>query len=256
MKSYILTLALMVFGGTALAQTTYTGIVVDTKGQPMPGAKVQVKGTNESVLTNMDGTYTITTTKRHPRLTTDYAGWNPRRVSAKSDQVIKMKKTSWWNAKPDHWQFFLGADVVLPHTHPSIIKGAAPGIMLGAMKKHGFYVKSQFNGISPKETYCNCWTTGQYTDNLFTLSAGAIFRLGCPLHLYLGGGGMIHDIMEEKACGGHTAVDDSQWSDTYNTLTGGFFDAGLMLRGHHWFASGGVQYNGYCAGVFGVGYIF
>ena len=37
-----------------VAQTTVTGTVVDTKGQPMPGARVQVKGTGESVVTHCE----------------------------------------------------------------------------------------------------------------------------------------------------------------------------------------------------------
>lgn len=249
MKSYILTLALMVFGGTALAQTTYTGIVVDTKGQPMPGAKVQVKGTNESVLTNMDGTYTITTTKRHPRLTTDYAGWNPRRVSAKSDQVIKMSKTIWWNEKPEHWQFFVGASGVFPSSKPNIFSGAAPGITLGVLKNYGFYLKGHFNGMPPEESYCSCWTTGEYSNKVISLGVGTIFRLGCPLHLYLGGGAMQHSLMDKLVCGGYKDASEEGWGV-------GYIDAGLMLRGKHWFASGGVLYNSYFAGNIGLGYIF
>lgn len=254
MKSYILTLALMVFGGTALAQTTYTGIVVDTKGQPMPGAKVQVKGTNESVLTNMDGTYTITTTKHHPRLTTVYAGWNPRRVSAKSDQVIKMSKTTWWNEKPEHWQFFVGADLAFANTLLS------PGLTIGAMKRAGLYVKGHYNDWGYRLTDCECWTTGHYHEVYKSVGAGLIARLGCPLHLYVGSGWDQHYVAYKKVCGDYLHIDSP--NGAYIESDGAYIESGLMLRGRHWYGSGGVSYDFYndddisLSGTIGIGYIF
>ena len=59
-KRFIMvTLALLTIGVQAFAQNVVTGKVVDSKGEPVPAAGVQVKGTNIGVVTDLDGNFSI-----------------------------------------------------------------------------------------------------------------------------------------------------------------------------------------------------
>ena len=51
----------VIFGFTAisLAQQTVTGQVTDTKGEPLPGVTVSVRGTKNATATNEKGIYTL-----------------------------------------------------------------------------------------------------------------------------------------------------------------------------------------------------
>lgn len=52
-------LALLTIGVQAFAQNVITGKVLDSKGEPVPAAGVQVKGTNNGVVTDLDGNFSI-----------------------------------------------------------------------------------------------------------------------------------------------------------------------------------------------------
>lgn len=267
MKSLILSLALIVCGGTAFAQTTITGKVVDSKGIPMPGAKVQEKGTGTSVLTNMDGTFSIETTKSKPKLTATYVGWNTttKKTEQGGDNVIKMGKSGWWSYKPDHYQWFLDVNVAFPGTNQSKFKSPAFGIMLGRLKNVGWYAKAQFNGLRENGYHNDLWLTGKTRIKYFAAGAGAIFRLGCPIHLYTGVGYHNFNIEDEMVCGHYHVRGHSYDYD----LEGGpgnalYLDLGIMLRYKHIFVRGGLQGSivslegdqKESVGNFGVGYIF
>ena len=59
-KRFIMvTLALLTIGVQAFAQNVVTGRVVDAKGEPVPAAGVQVKGTNIGVITDLDGIFSV-----------------------------------------------------------------------------------------------------------------------------------------------------------------------------------------------------
>lgn len=59
-KRFIMvTLALLTIGVQAFAQNVVTGKVVDTKGDPVPAAGVQVKGTNNGIVTDLDGNFSL-----------------------------------------------------------------------------------------------------------------------------------------------------------------------------------------------------
>ena len=59
-KRFIMvTLALLTIGVQAFAQNVITGKVVDSKGEPVPAAGVQVKGTNNGVVSDLDGNFSI-----------------------------------------------------------------------------------------------------------------------------------------------------------------------------------------------------
>lgn len=60
MKKLLLITAILLAAATSvLAQTTVKGVVVDKKGEPVPGLTVIVEGTSKGTSTDMDGNYTI-----------------------------------------------------------------------------------------------------------------------------------------------------------------------------------------------------
>lgn len=59
-KRFIMvTLAFLMIGVQAFAQSMITGKVVDTKGDPVAAAGIQIKGTNIGVITDLDGIFSI-----------------------------------------------------------------------------------------------------------------------------------------------------------------------------------------------------
>lgn len=247
----------MLCSNIAFAQTTVTGTVVDTKGDPMPGAKVQVKGTNEYVITNMDGTFSMQLDNPKSKLVSQYVGWNTEIKKAKDGMTIIMGKTSWWKQKPQKYQWFVGANVALPGKGSDMFAGAAPGIMFGRVKNIGWYVKGQFNGTTDSHD-CSTGTTGKTKTNLVSATLGGIVRLASPIHFYAGVGYMEYDILDEHACGGYSSRKGNSHSfDDYMGV-----DAGFMVRYKHLLVQTGAQWlmhhdqNDMLIGNFGVGYIF
>jgi iron complex outermembrane receptor protein len=52
-------LAMLTIGIQAFAQNVITGKVLDSKGEPVPAAGVQIKGTNNGVITDLDGNFSL-----------------------------------------------------------------------------------------------------------------------------------------------------------------------------------------------------
>lgn len=57
----IMILAVMEFLPIAFAQNSISGTVVDKDGRPLPGVKIEIPGSREMVLSDLDGTFTINT---------------------------------------------------------------------------------------------------------------------------------------------------------------------------------------------------
>lgn len=222
----------------ALAQTTVTGTVVDTKGEPMPGAKVQVKGTNDYVLTNMDGTFSVELADPKSKLVSQYVGWNSAAKTAKDGMVIKMSKDNWLSEKPTGYQWFVDVNVTLPDYKP--LKSMSPGIMLGMVKNIGWYVKGQFNGLTSDHD-CDTWLTGKTKTEYWAAMGGGIIRLGCPIYLYAGAGYASYRVLDEHACGGYSSREEYYKYGYEGSNCGVIVDLGLMIRYKHLFLQGGVQ---------------
>lgn len=251
-KFLMLSVALAAMSMPVMAQTAITGTVTDTKGVAMPGAKVQVKGTNESVLTNMDGTFSVVTSQAKPKLRAEYAGWNPTTKKGKDGMVIKMGKAGWLRFKPERYQLFVGANVVFPD---SKVKYAAPGLMLGVVKNFGLYVKGQFNGTvdDADANGSDGWFTGKEKRKYWSASAGVMARVLGPVYLYAGAG------FEERSI--YWEFLDGKYWGAEGSYDGAMVEAGGMLRFGGFFVNGGVQLNakhdmGKPKGHFGVGIYF
>jgi hypothetical protein len=58
MKSYLIILSLF-FCSISFAQSTITGVVSDSKKQPIPGVNVKIEGASNATTTDADGKFTL-----------------------------------------------------------------------------------------------------------------------------------------------------------------------------------------------------
>lgn len=78
--------------GTALAQTTVSGIVTSAEdNEPIIGASVMIDGTKNGVATDIDGKFSITTEKANPTITVSYIGMITVKVKGGTNLKIVLK---------------------------------------------------------------------------------------------------------------------------------------------------------------------
>jgi outer membrane receptor protein involved in Fe transport len=81
MKIYLFIVSLF-FCGITFAQTSISGSVKDSKNQPVPGANVKVAGENAGTVTDSDGNFKLTTTKKPPfDIEISSVGYGAKKVS-------------------------------------------------------------------------------------------------------------------------------------------------------------------------------
>jgi TonB-linked SusC/RagA family outer membrane protein len=64
-----------------------TGTIVDEHQDPLIGATVSVKGTNEKTITDLDGNYIITTDEANPVLLVSYIGYQSKELRVSGDKA-------------------------------------------------------------------------------------------------------------------------------------------------------------------------
>lgn len=69
---------------------TITGKVVDVNGEPIIGATILIKGTNQGTVTDMDGNYTLTNVPEDAVLQFSYVGMEPQEISVSGKTVINV----------------------------------------------------------------------------------------------------------------------------------------------------------------------
>lgn len=75
-------------------QSVVTGRVIDAKtGIPLPGVSVQIKGTNNGVITNTDGNYTISAGKKGDVLIFSFIGYAHQRVTWNGQKNMNVSLT-------------------------------------------------------------------------------------------------------------------------------------------------------------------
>jgi CarboxypepD_reg-like domain len=85
MKIYLFILSLF-FCGLTYSQTSISGSVKDSKNQPVPGANVKVAGESAGTVTDGNGNFTLTTTKKPPfDLEVSSVGYGSSTVSVTSN---------------------------------------------------------------------------------------------------------------------------------------------------------------------------
>lgn len=175
-----------------VAQESVSGVVVDKQGNPLPGVRIEVPGSSDWTVSDLDGTFTITPPFGSKKVQATYAGMNSRKVKLKDGMRIKMNDANWWSQKPDKWNWFVNAIVAFPDD-PFSDRTINPayGLMVGFVKNWGFYVKGNTNTFGVKATEVETWTEGLIDKQKYTyrsITGGGIVRLGCPIHLYAGAG--------------------------------------------------------------------
>ena len=87
-----LPLFLIVGMGICIAQTRVTGSVVDKSGEPVIGASVQVKGTVQGTVTDIDGKFVLTVPAGSNTLVVSYVGMVTQEVAVSSNvRVVLME---------------------------------------------------------------------------------------------------------------------------------------------------------------------
>jgi TonB-linked SusC/RagA family outer membrane protein len=89
-KSILLTACLLVCGTAAMAQSKKTGVITDANGEPLIGVTVKEVGTSNGVITDVDGRYSITTTKPNAKLEVSYVGYVPQTITP--GQSVQLKE--------------------------------------------------------------------------------------------------------------------------------------------------------------------
>ncbi|HEY6902617.1 MAG TPA: carboxypeptidase-like regulatory domain-containing protein, partial [Puia sp.] len=79
---------------TANPDQRITGQVTDDKGSPLPGVTITVKGTNQIIITNNDGYYTIKVRDAEAVLEFKYIGYATQHVSIAGQNSINIKMVS------------------------------------------------------------------------------------------------------------------------------------------------------------------
>ncbi|MDE6521427.1 MAG: carboxypeptidase-like regulatory domain-containing protein [Muribaculaceae bacterium] len=191
------------FSNSAIADViqqkdTVTGIVIDKKKQPLPGAKVEIVGQSYSAFTDLDGRFNIKCDPGAKKVLVTYPKLRAAKKKIKPDMTVQIGRS--WKQNPEHFQWFVGANIGigLTETYTSSdnfyyndyeddFVSPTISVMAGRVREVGWYVKAFVNPsvrmIDPD------WS--DFPDNKcsnFGAILGGMLRLGCPLHLYLGGG--------------------------------------------------------------------
>jgi len=242
MKNRLFLSLLALAAVTASAQTPVTGTVVDKNKRPIPGATVELPGTDRSVLTNIDGSFTINDVPEKGKLTARFVGLQSKTQLAKDSMIIVLRKGGFWRWKPERWQFFMalqGGVVDSECNFWDSFKRPAIGLTIGAMKKWGFYGKVMMTPGLGEQSHFNetDWFTGNTRKQMLTAVGGLMIHTGTPFYIHAGVGYMDTNVGWEKLDGTYAKYEDDHYS-------GVCFDAGLTLRlGKHFLLNGGYLYG-------------
>lgn len=238
MKKIVMLLCLMLMSiGYLTAQNVVKGKVTDTDGNPIPGVKVEIVGSAESVLTELDGTFSIQTDAPAQKIRVVYSGMQEKVVKVVPDMEVKLSKTTWWNRVPDKPSWIVSPQVVFPETSTS---NPAFGLMVARVKELGFYAKFVFspsektNGDYVAKGDILPWTTGKDKRSYMAGAIGAMYRLKCPIHVYAGLGYVDRKVAWQLA-------DESYLKNTEFSYSGIILDYGLLLRCGRFSLNGGAM---------------
>lgn len=178
MKRIFFVIALCLMGVlSGYAQEVVTGTVVDSKNNPIPGARVELEGRSEYCMTDIDGTFRIESPVTVQKVKVSYVGLKTVTKKITPDMVVKLGRG--WRDAPENYQWFAGAMIgsAVIGDEYECVGDLGFGFKGGRVKKIGWYVSTFMNpGLFGGE------------DKMFSAVAGGIFRLWCPLHFYIGFG--------------------------------------------------------------------
>jgi hypothetical protein len=92
-KSFFLFFLLLLCAGVSIAQTRVSGKVIDENGDPIIGATIQIKGTGQGTVTDLDGNFTLSA-PADGTLVISYVGMKTQEVSVAPNLQIVMQSAS------------------------------------------------------------------------------------------------------------------------------------------------------------------
>lgn len=142
---------------------------------------------------DFDGAFEIAASPKE-KAVANCVGMQEKKVKMKDGMVIKLTKTTGWNRKPTKFSPFvmLQGGISFTGNNTPVI-----GIKGGMVKRVGWYASvvsttDIFSGkkadveFDRNERYSSRYWETNYYCTMRVFSLGAVFRLGCPLHLCLG----------------------------------------------------------------------
>lgn len=270
MNRKLLILMLLLLSLGASAQQVTTGIVTDKAGNPISGARVEVKGTSLFTTTGIDGRFSLETPMRISKVRISSAGMKSENVSVSNNMTVTLKKGTLWNEQAMSYRMFVSAQGTIVN---SKVSDLPLGIMVGIVKNLGAYGRFQYSGCpstigeqdfsnysamgkgthyyyNPNVDMYKDWT--EYKTGYLSITGGGIIRLGCPIHLYVGSGYVDRKVVMRRGDTG------DYYKDTNTSISGIAFEAGLLFRMNHFVINGGSSFIGksiFNAHV-GIGYSF
>jgi TonB-linked SusC/RagA family outer membrane protein len=94
MKNFLLILLFSASTAVYAQKITITGTVTDEKGVSLPGATVQVKGTSQGVLTDVNGKYSIDVASSDVTLTFSFVGYTMKEVPVQNQTSVNAMLSS------------------------------------------------------------------------------------------------------------------------------------------------------------------
>ena len=230
---------------------TVSGIVIDKNKQPLPGAKVEIMGQSYSAYTDIDGRFKIKCDPGAKKVKVFYPKFKAAKKKIKPDMTVQIGRS--WKQVPEHYQWFVGANIGVGLISTDIKRlgvdyeptddrhydadfvSPTISLMAGRVKAVGWYVKTFVNpSVRPNEDWSNSDNNNRCSN--FGAILGGMVRLGCPLHLYLGGGYV------------HTSFSNLKKNEYDYSNAGWQFDMGLLFRikdnfGINWSLNAGAAAN-------------
>ena len=268
-KVILLCFVFLIISIYTMAQTTIGGKVVDRKGNPIPGAKVAISGTNESVLTELDGTFSMTTQKIPRKVNVYYVGMQSKKQKVTPNMLVKLSKTKWWNESPDKASWFVSAESAFPDadfTNPAF------GISFGRInmlekRNFGLYGKIIYSNLPSTNGiyYTKDNTLGNRKTGFQAFSIGCIIRIKGSISINLGAGCAKRIVAWQAEDGTYKKLSSNDFgsiSDSY--YQGGLIDIGFLFKLKHLLIHAGTmeiktdnEYNNrFFVGNFSIGYSF
>lgn len=236
--AFVMLPGLGVYADVIVSKDTVSGIVVDKNKNPLPGAKVEIDDRSQSAFTDIDGRFRIITEAGAKKVRVTYPKLKEVKKKIKPDMTVQIGRS--WKQIPEKYQWFVGANLGVGYftadeydrqlinnynkeLYETEYWGPNFSIMGGRVKQVGWYTKY------------NCTSFGE-GGSVYSFILGGLVRLGCPLHLYLGGG-ISHSRFNPDD---HIENRYSYWND-YEALPGRphfnrnavHVDMGLLFRIKH-----------------------
>lgn len=269
MKKKILILALLLVNLGIKAQQLTKGVVTDKAGNPISGARVEVKGTSFSTTTGIDGRFSLETPMMIDKVRVSSAGRVTQKVDVTPNMVVVMRPTSYWHNPPTRYQFFVGVQASVP----SFKRGeVAFGAMAGVVKKVGLYARFVTCG-QPSTTMTMLddssasgyyWAEKGVKAGYTAVTGGLIVRLGSPIYFTLGAGYVQRKFARLHSSGEWVELNSRDYSGL-QSYKGIASEAGVMVKFGHFLVNGGCTVSGFnrsghyrfcLATNFGLNYMF